>query len=128
VSILLIGVSSASGPSASLPVDRRQHYGVFHIFGLVTSASLREGNQRGNPGAWLPRRILYIPQVRLPLGCLPVTAHVTLCPAKKESVVYAGLPRPTCAQSTLWTCSNMHIEHNFQLHLRVCSFEHVPWP
>ncbi|KAJ7792557.1 hypothetical protein B0H14DRAFT_2623708 [Mycena olivaceomarginata] len=63
--------------------------------------------------------ICYIPQVGLPLGCLPVTAHVTLFPAKKEPVVYAGLPRPTYAESALWTGSNMHIEHNFQLQLRI---------
>jgi hypothetical protein len=39
----------------------------------------------------------------------------------------AWLPRPTCAQSALWTGSNMHIEHNFQLQLRVCAFKHVLW-
>ena len=36
------------------------HPRVFHILGLVTSASVSGGNQRGNQRQRLPRRILYI--------------------------------------------------------------------
>ncbi|KAJ7208483.1 hypothetical protein GGX14DRAFT_395639 [Mycena pura] len=50
------------GPSAPAGVYSYQsdHPVVFRIHGLVTSASLREGNRRGNQRQRLPRRILYI--------------------------------------------------------------------